>query len=661
MSDAVDDSAGKVVEMRQRRRRSGAAEALPEKIDDPEKLDEPDDRGDGPPEETSDSVLPAGCPVTPLGHDTGTCYYLCEAGQLRNLSAKDHSRNNLIDLFGRRAEYVFRTWPRKQQMKETGAWIITGFKAEECGDTLRLACKLAGVWSPVGRVRGAGAWRGVDDELVLHAGDALLTVRAGDAGVFQEPGALPWIEGKPGIVGRQVYPTAPSLPRPSPAREPQDSAEGAGAKMLRMLGTWSLRRPGIDDHLVLGWIGAAMLGGALGWRPVMWITGAYNTGKSSMDKLVDRTLGAGTMLHTSDASAAGVRQVLGHDSRPVAIDEAEADTDGRKMKAMVELARSAATGALAIRGGSDHKATQFTLRSCFLFSSILIPPLLPQDRSRIAVIELDALGSSPPPDMSERTCAELGARLLRQLTEQWHRYDATCEAYRDAMARAGHSSRGQDVYGTLLACADLLLYDHPPDGETLDAWCDKMAAEGMAEIQAQSSDNDACLRHLLTTPLEAPRDRLRFTVADWIRRAIGTYPGMDDDAAAAALADRVLQEAGVKVCAEDGGKPIKLDRYLAVASSHRGLSKIYAGTQWADAPGAQGVWVQSLRRLPHLVPLGANGKPKAIWIGSTVKATLLPLALCLPAPPDRADEDPSSAASPDRAERSADDTYSIPF
>jgi predicted ATPase len=33
---------------------------------------------------------------------------------------------------------------------------------------------------------------------------------------------------------------------------------------------------------VLGWIAAATIGGALDWRPSLWITGDLSTGKSTL-------------------------------------------------------------------------------------------------------------------------------------------------------------------------------------------------------------------------------------------------------------------------------------------------------------------------------------------------------------------------------------------
>jgi phage/plasmid-associated DNA primase len=43
--------------------------------------------------------------------------------------------------------------------------------------------------------------------------------------------------------------------------------------------------------LLLGWIGAAFLGGALPWRPAGYLTGEAATGKSTLQALIKGLLG----------------------------------------------------------------------------------------------------------------------------------------------------------------------------------------------------------------------------------------------------------------------------------------------------------------------------------------------------------------------------------
>lgn len=573
----------------------------------------PEEEAPPPPEdEDPGPTLPGRCPVVPLGVQGDVVYYLDQLKQLRPLKAKDHSRLNVMALFGTLPERLYELWPRRSQNKNTGEWEVTGWKPELAAEAMMAAAARRGVWSPQDRVRGAGAWCGADGELILHCGNVLLMVPADRRQGIREEA--------PGVVDAMVYPAAPPIPRPHPVA--QGAAEaGPAQELLDLLETWQWRRGEIDPYLLLGWIGAAMLGGALDWRPVAWITGGRGTGKSSLQDLLKWLMGSSGILQSADPTAAGIRQVLKYASLPVAVDEAEPEEgNARPMQALIKLARMAAEGSFAHRGGSDHEGVSFTLRNCMLFSSILIPPLLPQDRSRMAILELDALAAdATPPPITERKMGELGTRLRRRLMDQWPRWAGTVDAYRGAMRRGGHSARGQDVFGTLLACADLLLYDQPPDEAGLTAWQQKLAAGSLAELMGDVSDEKACLIHLLSTVAELPHDRRRNTLGRWVGIAAGHFEDGNAD-----LANRLLCEHGLKVVSHF------LKKYLAVANTHRGLERIFDGTQWAGKPGTQGGWVQALQRLPHLVPLGETGKPKALWFGVAAKGFYLPIALCLP-------------------------------
>lgn len=579
---------------------------------------QPEDGGasDGTPQE--DLHLPAGCPVVPLGIQGDVAYYLDELRQLRDLKAEKHSRLNVQALFGRKSDLLYDYWPRKTQDKQTGEWLVTGWRPELAAETLMGAAARKGVWSPQDRVRGAGAWTGLDGELVWHCGDVVLVMPVGGKGRAHEEA--------PGVLDDLVYPASPAIPRPHP--EAQASAErGVAQTLLDHFETWSWRRGDVDAYLLLGWIGAAMLGAALEWRPVAWITGGSGTGKSTLQNHIKWLMGTSGLLQSADPTPAGLRQTLKFACLPVALDEQEPEEDNnRTMAALIKLARIAASGANAHRGGSDHQASQFTLRSCLLFSSILVPPLLPQDRNRMAILELDQLPQDvDAPNVSERTMNEWGRRLRRRLVDQWPRWTVTLEAYRKAMRRGGHSARGQDVFGVLLAVADLLLYDQPPDAAGLESWEQKLAAATLSELEGGMTDESACLNHLLSTVWEAPHDRRRMTLGRWVSIAAGHIRGEAEPETAL----RLLLEAGLKVVDDAGQK------WLAVANMHRGLSRIYDGTQWAARPGAIGTWVQALRRLPHKVP------KKALWFGVTCKGTLLPIHLCLPGGDSPPSEEPA--------------------
>lgn len=551
--------------------------------------------------------LSADCPVTPLGLAADVRFYLDCENQLIALAARDHSRLGLQGLFGRGFEFLYRKWPRVSKEGD-----VVGWRPELAAQALMAACADKGVWDPGQRERGRGAWRGDDGELILHLGDRVLIYPASPDPERQH------VSRPPGLIERYVYPTAEHMAGPAPAETP--GVASVGEEVLKLLETWAWRRGELDAVLMLGWVGAAIVGGALNWRPCAWVTGGKATGKSTLQGVLSRLLGDAVM-RVADASAASIWQTLKHQTLPVVFDELEAEEDNRRVLAVVKLARLAASGGKMARGGENHRAVEFTIQSCFLFSSILMPPLLGQDRSRIAVLELRELEEgSAPPSVSASRLRELGTLLRRRMVTAWPRLERALAWFRAALAQAGHSARGADQFGTLLACADVLLFDNEVEPATANAWIEQMRAAAMSEVADDMRDEERCLQHMLTTHVDPFRNGVRSALAEWITRAAGRLPGSDEREA-----QRVIGAFGLAVRQEKGGA-----KWLAVANYHAGLAIIFAGTHWAGRSGALGVWVQALRRLP-----GAERTETPIYFGGgTGRATLLPLELVPRPEPD---------------------------
>jgi hypothetical protein len=611
MSDEPENLGGNVRSMRQKGLRLAASQAPATRDAD---------------EQQEMTFLPANCPVQPIGMNQDEYYYLDMNCQLRKLKAGKHVRCELMALFGHKDDVLERFWPRKTQDKKTMEWSTTGWKPAECPRALMNACSRAGLWNAEERERGPGAWRTSSGELILHVGDGLLTV----APTAPVAGACPWIETRPSLVQGMVYPAAPASVRPH-AGVQRGGPSSAGAELLTLLETWNWRRKGVDANLLLGWIGSAMICGALEWRAAVWITGSKSTGKTTLQKLVKDLMGERGLLESADATASSIRQTLGKCARAVAIDELESTEDNRKLNSMVNLARIASSGGQALRGSAEHQAVSFTLRSSFLFSSILVPSMEAQDKSRLAFLELDAIeasGMPRPSILSERKIGEIGQRLLRRMLDQWHRLGPTYVAYRDALAGVGHDSRRQDGFGTLLACADCLLFDDMPDGDRLIAWAKKLNAGALAEMEGDQRSETGCLDYLLTTKITSVHDRQEETIAEWLAQAHDEFmPGRTpEEWAKARNVNKMLATHGVKVVRHKTDGEI----YLAVASVHRGVEKLFEKTKWQALPGAAGVWVQALRRLPgHVVPA------TPVWIGSLTRCTLVPKQYWLENPETR--------------------------
>lgn len=615
------------------------ADALNAPVDAPILAQEGDQRPFGGRDDDDDfdaPRVPHDCPVKTLGIGTDgqTCWYLNMLGQLVPLGPRDHGKNNLHALFAPRTHLLAKYWPRWSEPKKDRAGNvvkeseIVGFKQDDASEALISACGAAGIFDAQGRVRGRGAHRGAARTLVVHFGDKVMVAQPGMA-AKAGMGGVEWHD--TGLIAGYVYPAAAPTPRP----HHDSGGVGQAEALLALINTWNWRRGHLDAMLALGWIAQTTISGALAWRSHLFVTGGAGTGKSSFngkDGLCDRLLGRGS-VRTGNASEAAVRQILRAQTIPVIFDEFEPNAfNEHKLANVIELARVASSGGEVHRGSSDHKAAEFVLNSCFQFSAILTPPMEPQDRSRFAVLELEPLPEGTPKlDLEAANLPAIGAVLARRMIDGWARWHDTYLAYHDALMKHGHTSRSADTFGTLLAAADLALYDHM-SFDVVDDWAAQCVATGMAEIADAAADHDRCLTHLTTTTVQARGGDARETLSTWLTKALATEKTV---AAAGLPVDEIhkarqrLAELGLKVVnakrlADDSsgrprfgavehvpGQPC----YLAVAQEHRSLGELFATTKWKN-----GGWSQTLARSP-----AAIRGVKAKFAGKSLTAVLVPI------------------------------------
>lgn len=572
--------------------------------------------------------LPEDCPVKPIGTEGGMFHFLSALGELRSLKADQVANKHIVGLFAPRSQYLMDTWPRKKLVKtklpdgtEIEEWIVTGWRTDDVSMVLMDEAARCGVWNAREKVRGRGGWRAKDGTLILHAGDTVLF-----HGKWE----------RPGVYEQMVYPSQPASPRPASRSVRQVDelaprlvdyllARGvpaarlltAGGILLELFKCWQFVRPSIDPWLLLGWNCAAIYGGALDYRPLIWLTGDAATGKSALQKVIGFLHGSG-ILQSPDATEAAVRQTLGQQSLPVAIDEAEAEGDNRKMQALIKLARLSATsqGNIA-RGGQDHEAHQFRATSCFLFSSILIPPIPPQDRSRLAVLEMEPIiaGQREPP-LIESEIEALGAQLRKDMADRWPDWPRRLAAFESAMIETGkHKGRTANQFGSLLAAASLLLSKEPPEAAELEQWGRALSADLLTEVSENTTEAQRCIEWLVTSPVQLTRGGERKTIGEWLAEAVTQIDrGLTDAAQVRNHAREALGRIGIALPSTSKGVPGVV--YVAVASNHRGLSEVFRESRWGD-----GVWSQALRRTP-----GALKYERTKISGSTMACTMIPIA-----------------------------------
>jgi hypothetical protein len=457
---------------------------------------------------------------------------------------------------------------------------VTGYRAERAGPALQAACAAKGPWSAVDRIRGRGAWLGAKKDLVVHTGTSI------------------WINGRAmptGELGRWVYPQRPPILEPWPTRIDED---GNPAKLLvPLFRRWNWARPDVDPVLLLGWIGAAMIGGALDHRPCVYITGDKGTGKSSLQHILKGLFGE-ALIQTTNTTAAGIYQRIGEDSLPIAVDEFEAKDHNGRAKAILELARQAYSGGLMFRGGDRHVGVEFQSRSAFLFSSINAPPLEPQDLSRMALLRLHKLDlDAPPPEIDADDLARLGSMVLRRMIDQWHRMPAAIAAYSAELKEAGHDGRGQNTFATLLACADCIVgeaFDADeiklPMGEDLTIWRERLRVDHMPEFEDAVENWRGCLSHLLTAPVDAWRGGAKLTVG----RVLQQFFDHEEGATYKDTRDK-LEQAGIGLIAPS---EMGATHWLAIPNQNPLLWALFKNTKWCGEPGS-GVWSSALKQGPR--------------------------------------------------------------
>lgn len=536
-------------------------------------------------------TLPGTCPVTPLGTSGGQFYYLSPLKELRAMTK--HGADDLRALFAQRAakgentngiDWLWETFAKFDKQGRHSGW-----DPAHAGESLMTACAARGVFDPSAMLRGLGAWTDASGSLVLHCGDAVYASGAWHA---------------PGLIGEHVYPGFPASPRPVDGEA--DTAPGKA--LLDLIDKWPWRwgeDPDVPEMihigphisispaslLMLGWTGCAQVGGALDWRPMVWVTGDAGGGKSTLQKVIQGVFGGG-MVASSDATSAGIYQSVGYSSRAVAIDEAEADPFSPKMKNMIELVRQSASGGVILRGSNDAKVKGFTTRSAFLLSSIIIPPLNAQDLTRLAILRLGKLTGVTPPKIDPDALRQMGRAFRRRILDRWSEWPARLEAWRGTLAKIGHDARGCDQYGALFAMADLLLADEVADSDTREDWAG--TTRFIIDERKASSNADTMLGWLLTKPIDNVfRGGQQYTVRTILRRACG-YEELEEGTEASCRS--ILSERGLVVDMSAGARDLSR---VIVLNQHAGLAELFKGTIWGTSPGAaQSGWQQAMSRLP---------------------------------------------------------------
>jgi len=313
------------------------------------------------------------------------------------------------------------------------------------------AAEVAGFYSGETE-RGRGAW--IDGgRIVYHFGDHLMV----DA-QQTELGPLP--------DSKYCYSIRNTMP--SIDVEPLSDEEGLAILKIAQAFRWQKEASG---PLLAGWCALAPLGGALQWRPHIWINGGPGAGKTTVLGRFVKPLMNGTAIFVDGGTtAAGVRARLDSDALPILFDESEttSDKEAIKLKEILTMARGAASesGAVTLKGTATGGYITTTIRSMFCLSSIAVAIERQADYERFTILTLrpkkegvSGKEAAAQWDAIDKSLSEMGhnsdlpRRLMRRSVDLMPTTLANIKTFSRAAAEKFGSQREGDQYGALMAGA----------------------------------------------------------------------------------------------------------------------------------------------------------------------------------------------------------------
>ena len=233
--------------------------------------------------------------------------------------------------------------------------------ARRIGDSLIRAADLLG---PVdmSTIYGRGAVRTEEGKVLWHLGDRIL----------QDDLELPLEEAE------GIWLAEPRIEMYSSASDKEIQAAAEAILAYRWHGEQ-------DGKRFLGWIAAAVAGGALAWRPHLMIPAEAGSGKSwLMEQVLQRIMGP-LLIRIADGTTASVARYTDASSLPVVLEEA-----GSWVGDILPLLRIAAGGdGFRLRADSASRGVVAqSPRFPALISSTTVPNMTAADASRISLVRL---------------------------------------------------------------------------------------------------------------------------------------------------------------------------------------------------------------------------------------------------------------------------------
>lgn len=523
-------------------------------------------------------------PFRCLGYISGIYYYYSRGEQaVVALAAGSHGKKNLYRLAPH--SYWAGNYPSSKQ---------DDFDENKAASSIMSTCQLSGIFN-INRVRGRGVWMD-KDSVIIHYGDKV-TIK----GVRYKPYLTP---------GRYVYELAEALGFDD--CEPLSDQESAKFPELIKRLRWETE----DQALWLcGWTVCGLIGGALPWRPHIWLTGGAQSGKTTLSGIIKTILGNNCLYIKSVSTEAGIRQTLKADCLSVVMDEAEREDSAShsRIQAVLTLARQASSDddSKIVKGTPSGVALNYQIRSPFCLSSINSALVQTADKTRFTNIELSSnkltsdLYKTWKKDRKELLTDQYVQSLYQRIFHNVETIVHNANILADVIEIKTGDRRLGDQYGSLLAGGRILYeikkYTYEDAKwliETLEFNTEKENANGI-------NDQHSLLNRIMQHVLRISKDRgfEEITIAEMCQRV---QRGHDINGECKS----VLGSHGIKVINDNTGN------FIAVANDNANLAEVLKGSRWPNN------WQQTLKRLAFATP---SPKPVYFSPGCKPKAVLLPV------------------------------------
>lgn len=412
-----------------------------------------------------------------LGYNRGSFYYLPRGTkQIVSLRASEHTALRLLELAG--LDY----WQSLNDGNKLSKDAWQGF-----ANALMRKCEQTGIFDE-GRLRGRGAW--VD-------GKQIIVNTGGEARIGSKTVPLDQ------VASRYIY----------EAGDPWDfgfgtAATGRDAQRLvdvcKRL-TWA---DPMSGALMCGWCVIAPVSGALYWRPHTWLTGPSGSGKTTALDIILRIVGPSAEKVDGKVTEAAIRQLMGFDARPVIFDEAEGEDEASalRMQQILDLARSASSGARIPKGGTNGVAKIYIMRSAFCFSSINTAVRHKADESRISKLVLMPGGSDAEfmdlvRDIDAWFTPEFASAMFIRTVENLPTLLANIGTFETAAAQVFKSRRAANQIAPMLAGFYLC---HKTDTISAEKAAEFIRRHDWGDYVALNTETDEMrlLQYIITRPIK---------------------------------------------------------------------------------------------------------------------------------------------------------------